>query len=53
MFIEVNKTVSVSDLLKGMIIQSGNDVCIAFAEHIAGTEETFTDLMNQYAKNWE
>ena len=50
MFIEVNKTVSVSDLLKGMIIQSGNDACIAFAEHIAGTEETFTDLMNQYAK---
>ncbi|MEZ5496604.1 MAG: D-alanyl-D-alanine carboxypeptidase family protein [Gammaproteobacteria bacterium] len=50
MFIEVNKTVSVSDLLKGMIVQSGNDACIAFAEHIAGTEETFTDLMNQYAK---
>ena len=50
MFIEVNKKVSVEDLIKGMIIQSGNDACVALAEHIAGSEETFADLMNQYAK---
>jgi len=50
MFIEVNKKISVADLLKGMIIQSGNDACVALAEHIAGTEETFADLMNQHAK---
>lgn len=50
MFIEVNKKISVGDLLKGMIIQSGNDACVALSEHIAGTEETFADLMNQHAK---
>jgi len=50
MFIEVNKKVSVNDLLHGMIIQSGNDACVALAEHIAGSEEIFADLMNQYAK---
>ncbi len=50
MFIEVNKKITVSDLLKGMIIQSGNDACVALAEHIAGTEETFADLMNQHAQ---
>lgn len=50
MFIEVNKKITVDDLLKGMIIQSGNDACVALSEHIAGTEETFADLMNQHAK---
>jgi D-alanyl-D-alanine carboxypeptidase (penicillin-binding protein 5/6) len=50
MFIEVNKQVSVEDLLKGMIIQSGNDASVALAEHIAGSEETFSDLMNTHAK---
>ena len=49
MFIEVNTQVSVENLLKGMIIQSGNDASIALAEHVAGTEEAFADLMNQYA----
>ena len=49
MFIEVNKQVSVADLIKGMLIQSGNDACIALAEHIAGSEETFANLMNQHA----
>ena len=49
MFIEVNSTVSVEDLLKGMIIQSGNDASVALAEHIAGSEEVFASLMNQYA----
>lgn len=49
MFIEVGKKVSVEDLLKGVIIQSGNDASVALAEHISGTEEAFADLMNQYA----
>ena len=49
MFIEVNKKISVEDLLKGMIIQSGNDASVALAEHIAGSEETFADLMNTHA----
>ncbi len=50
MFIEVNTRVSVRDLLKGMIIQSGNDASVALAEHVAGNEESFVQLMNQYAQ---
>ncbi|WP_434341559.1 serine hydrolase [Motilimonas cestriensis] len=50
MFIEVGKTVSVADLNRGIIIQSGNDACVAMAEHIAGSEEAFADLMNTWAK---
>ena len=50
MFIEVGTTVSVEDLLQGMIVQSGNDASVALAEHVAGTEETFADLMNHYAE---
>ena len=49
MFVEVNKKVSVEKLLKGMIIQSGNDASVALAEHIAGDEATFAELMNQQA----
>ena len=49
MYLEVNSSVSVHDLLKGLIIQSGNDASVALAEHIAGTETTFVQLMNQYA----
>lgn len=49
MYLEVNSKVPVSDLLKGLIIQSGNDASVALAEHIAGTEEAFVQLMNQYA----
>ncbi len=49
MFIEVGKQVSVEDLLLGMIVQSGNDASVALAEHVAGTEESFADLMNHYA----
>lgn len=49
MFIEVDTEVSVHDLLKGLIIQSGNDASVALAEHIAGNESSFADLMNQYA----
>jgi len=51
MFIEVNKKVSVENLLKGMIIQSGNDAAVALAEHAAGSEEAFSQLMNETAKN--
>ncbi|TDY04333.1 D-alanyl-D-alanine carboxypeptidase family protein [Thiohalophilus thiocyanatoxydans] len=50
MFIEYNSLVSVEDLLRGVIVQSGNDASIALAEHIAGSEESFAELMNHYAK---
>lgn len=50
MFVEVGKQVSVEDLLKGMIIQSGNDATVALAEYIAGSEETFAALMNQHGE---
>jgi len=49
MFIEINKKIKTIDLIKGMIIQSGNDACVALAEHIAGAESSFADLMNQHA----
>ncbi|HEX5121798.1 MAG TPA: D-alanyl-D-alanine carboxypeptidase family protein, partial [Rhodanobacteraceae bacterium] len=49
-FLQLNSEVSLKDLLYGMIIQSGNDAAIALAEHTAGSEETFAQLMNQYAK---
>lgn len=49
MYLEVNTSVSVYDLMKGLIIQSGNDASVALAEHIAGTEDAFVQLMNQYA----
>jgi D-alanyl-D-alanine carboxypeptidase (penicillin-binding protein 5/6) len=50
MFVEVGKQVSVSDLLKGLIIQSGNDASVALAEHIAGSESAFAGYMNHQAK---
>jgi len=50
MFVEVGKQVSVEDLLKGMIIQSGNDATVALAEHVAGTESAFVDMMNAQAQ---
>jgi len=49
-FVEIGKQVSVKDLLKGMIIQSGNDASVALAEHVAGSEGTFADLMNTHAE---
>ncbi len=49
MFIEVGTQVSVEELLLGMIVQSGNDASVALAEHTAGTEEVFAQLMNQHA----
>ncbi|HEY5623008.1 MAG TPA: D-alanyl-D-alanine carboxypeptidase family protein [Gammaproteobacteria bacterium] len=49
MFIEVGTRVRLEALFRGMIIQSGNDASVAIAEHVAGTEEAFVDLMNQHA----
>ena len=49
MFIEVGKRVKVQDLLLGMIVQSGNDASVALAEHIAGSESVFAEMMNQHA----
>ncbi len=51
MFIEVGTTVKVADLNRGIIIQSGNDACVAMAEHIAGSEDAFVDLMNAWASS--
>jgi D-alanyl-D-alanine carboxypeptidase (penicillin-binding protein 5/6) len=50
MFVEVGKQVSVENLIQGMIVQSGNDATVALAEHVAGTEPTFVQMMNAYAK---
>ena len=49
MFIEVGKKVRVEDLLLGVIVQSGNDASVALAEHIAGSESVFAQMMNQHA----
>ena len=51
MFIEVGTQVSVSDLLRGIMVQSGNDACVAMAEHIAGSEDAFASMMNAHAQN--
>src|SRR5258706_3011693 len=50
MFIEPKKPVNVDELIRGMIVQSGNDACIALAERIAGSEEAFAGLMNREAE---
>ena len=50
MFIMPNDQVSIEDLLKGIIIASGNDACVALAEGLAGTEENFVDIMNEKAQ---
>ena len=50
MFIRVDTQVPVDDLIKGMIVQSGNDACVALAEAIAGSEESFAQMMNREAK---
>ena len=49
MFIMVGDNVSVEDLLKGIIVASGNDACVALAEGIAGSESNFADMMNEKA----
>ncbi len=50
MFLNINEKVKVHDLLRGIIVQSGNDACIVAAENLAGTEEAFADLMTKKAK---
>lgn len=50
MFIEPNKPVTVDELLRGMIVQSGNDACITLAEAVAGSEDSFASMMNQQAQ---
>jgi D-alanyl-D-alanine carboxypeptidase (penicillin-binding protein 5/6) len=50
MFVKVGTEVPVSDLLQGIVVASGNDATVAMAEHVAGTEEAFTAMMNQQAK---
>jgi serine-type D-Ala-D-Ala carboxypeptidase (penicillin-binding protein 5/6) len=51
MFIEVGSKLDVETLLKGMIIQSGNDASVALAEHVAGSEDAFAGLMNKHAQS--
>ncbi|MEX0584962.1 MAG: serine hydrolase, partial [Natronospirillum sp.] len=48
-FVLVDTDVRVEDLMRGIVVQSGNDASIAMAEHLAGSEENFADIMNQYA----
>ncbi|TQV85441.1 serine hydrolase [Aliikangiella coralliicola] len=50
MWLEVGKQVPVAELIKGLIISSGNDAAVALAEHVAGSEQAFTELMNHHAK---
>ena len=50
MWIREGTTVSLLDLIKGMVIQSGNDASCAIAEHVAGSEENFVELMMKYVK---
>ena len=50
MFIMINDTVTIEELLRGIIVVSGNDACVALAEAIAGSEENFAEIMNEKAK---
>ena len=50
MFVDINSQVAIEDLIRGIIIQSGNDACIVVAEGLAGSEEAFADRMNKKAK---
>jgi serine-type D-Ala-D-Ala carboxypeptidase (penicillin-binding protein 5/6) len=50
MFVAINSRLKIDDLLRGMIVQSGNDACVVLAEGLAGSEDAFVDLMNQKAK---
>jgi serine-type D-Ala-D-Ala carboxypeptidase (penicillin-binding protein 5/6) len=51
MFVDLNSEISIEELIKGMIVLSGNDACVVIAEGIAGTEESFADRMNKKAKD--
>jgi D-alanyl-D-alanine carboxypeptidase (penicillin-binding protein 5/6) len=50
MFVQIGTQVKVEDLMRGVIVQSGNDACIVFAEAISGSEQQFAELMNQRAR---
>ena len=50
MFIQEGTEVRLEDMLRGIIVQSGNDASVALAEHVSGSEDAFADLMNQYAR---
>ncbi len=50
MFVEIGSQVAVEDLMRGVIVQSGNDACIVFAEAIAGSEQQFAEMMNEKAR---
>jgi serine-type D-Ala-D-Ala carboxypeptidase (penicillin-binding protein 5/6) len=50
MFVQVGTTVSVEDLIRGIVVDSGNDACIVLAEAISGSEQQFADLMNETGK---
>ncbi|MEQ8750468.1 MAG: D-alanyl-D-alanine carboxypeptidase family protein [Amphiplicatus sp.] len=52
MWVRVDTKIKLHDLLRGVIVQSGNDACIVIAENIAGTEEAFADLMTRKAREW-
>ncbi|MDH2925660.1 D-alanyl-D-alanine carboxypeptidase family protein [Lonepinella koalarum] len=52
MFLNLNQQVSVSDLNRGIIVVSGNDACVAIAEHVAGSTDKFIEMMNQYAEQF-
>ncbi len=52
MWVRVDTKIKVEDLLRGVIVQSGNDACVVLAENISGTEEAFADLMNRQAREW-
>ena len=52
MFVRVNTKIAIKDLLRGVIVQSGNDACIVIAENISGTEDAFADLMTKKAREW-
>ena len=52
MWVRVNTQISVENLLRGIIVQSGNDACIVVAENISGSEDAFAELMNKKAREW-
>ena len=52
MWVRVDTSIVLEDLLRGVIVQSGNDACIVIAENIAGSEEAFAELMNKKAREW-
>ncbi|MEM9616504.1 MAG: D-alanyl-D-alanine carboxypeptidase family protein [Pseudomonadota bacterium] len=52
MWVRVDTKIPVEDLLRGVVVQSGNDACIVLAENIAGSEDAFAELMNRKAREW-